>query len=91
MDLEPHERNGTFYSEIYVWWRENKFKSRMVRNIGPPNLAVISAEGILIIIEWHNFTGADWDGKFMVATKKRSVHRVLQTNHTPANLALRHP
>ena len=68
-----------------------KFKSRMVRNIGPPNLAVISAEGILIIIEWHNFTGADWDGKFMVATKKRSVHRVLQTNHTPANLALRHP
>jgi len=66
MDLVAHGRLGVFTKLNFLTGKGDKYRSINIREC----LSVIGREKCQGLIGFHNFTGADWGGKFVGISKK---------------------
>ena len=66
MDLVAHGRLGAFTKLNFLTDKGDMYRSITIRE----RVSVIGREKCQGLISFHNFTGADWGGKFVGISKK---------------------
>ena len=86
VDLVTHGRLGTFTNLHFLTGKGDKYRSNNIRE----RVTVIGRETFQGLIGFHNFTVADWGGKFVgISRKSGSLHvYVSLPNDDPHRLCL---
>ena len=75
MDLVAHGRLGAFTKLNFLTGKGDKYRSINIREL----VSVFGQEKCQGLIDFHNFTGADWGGKFVGISKKSWITSYLSS------------